>query len=53
MSVFSIGALGGALLSGLLSDLAGRKMTVIIGAATCVLGGTLQVSSFYLWYMYN
>ena len=36
-------------MSGLLSDLAGRKVTVIIGATTCFIGGSLQVSSFYLW----
>ena len=49
MSVFSIGALVGALLSGLLSDFAGRKVTVFIGASLYVLGGTIQTSSFYLW----
>ena len=49
VSIFSIGALVGALLSGLLSDLAGRKVTVIIGASTCLVGGSLQVASFYLW----
>lgn len=49
MSVFSIGALVGALLSGLLSDFAGRKVTVIVGASLYALGGTLQASSFYLW----
>ena len=49
MSVFSIGALVGALLSGLLSDLAGRKMTVIVGASLYAFGGTLQTSSFFLW----
>lgn len=49
VSIFSIGALVGALLSGLLSDFAGRKVTVVIGAVTCLIGGALQVSSFYLW----
>ena len=49
VSVFSIGALVGALLSGLLSDLAGRKVTVIVGASLCVVGATLQTSSVYLW----
>ena len=49
VSVFSIGALVGALLSGLLSDLAGRKMTVITGASLYAFGGTLQTSSFFLW----
>lgn len=49
VSVLSIGAVVGALTSGLLSDLAGRKVSVIIGASTCVVGGTLQASSFYLW----
>ena len=48
MAMFAVGALVGALLSGLLSDFAGRKVTVIIGAFTCVVGGTLQTSSFYL-----
>ena len=49
MSVFSIGALVGALLSGLLSDLAGRKVTMIVGSSLYALGGTLQTSSFFLW----
>ena len=49
MSVFSIGALVGALLSGLLSDLAGRKVTMIVGASLYALGGTIQTSSFFLW----
>ena len=51
MSVFSIGALVGALLSGLLSDLAGRKVTVTVGASSCAIGATLQASSIYLWYV--
>ena len=49
VSIFSIGALVGTLVSGLLSDLAGRRVTVAVGATTCVLGGVLQSSSFYLW----
>ena len=49
MSVFYIGALVGALFSGLLSDLAGRKVTVIVGASLCAVGGALQASSFQLW----
>ena len=49
VSVLSIGAVVGALVSGLMSDLAGRKVSVIIGASTCAVGGTLQASSFYLW----
>ena len=49
VSMLSIGAVVGALVSGLLSDLAGRKVSVIIGASTCAVGGTLQASSFYLW----
>ena len=39
----------GALLSGPLSDLAGRKVTVVVGASLCAVGGALQSSSFYLW----
>ena len=39
----------GALVSGLLSDLAGRKMTVVIGASLCAVGGAIQTSSLYLW----
>ncbi len=50
VSVFSIGALAGALLSGLLSDLAGRKITLIVGASSSAIGATLQTSSLYLWY---
>ena len=49
MSVFSIGALVGALLSGPLSDLAGRKVTMIVGGSLYALGGTLQTFSFFLW----
>ena len=49
MSVFSIGALVGALVSGLLSDLAGRKVAIVIGGCLYALGGTLQASSFYIW----
>ena len=52
VSVFSIGALVGALLSGLLSDLAGRKVTLIVGGSLFVLGGALQTFSFFLWYCY-
>lgn len=44
-----VGALVGALLSGLLSDFVGRKMTVIVGASLCAFGGALQTSSFFLW----
>ena len=51
VSVFSIGALVGALLSGLLSDLAGRKVTLIVGASSSAIGATLQTSSIYLWYI--
>jgi hypothetical protein len=40
----------GALLSGLLSDLAGRKVSLIVGASSSVIGATLQTSSIYLWY---
>ena len=47
--MFSVGALVGALVSGLLSDLAGRKVTIIIGASSYALGGALQASSVYLW----
>lgn len=39
----------GALLSGPLSDLAGRKVTVVAGASLCAVGGALQASSFHLW----
>ena len=49
VSVFSIGALVGALLSGLLSDLAGRRVTVIVGGSLFALGGALQTFSFFLW----
>ena len=49
MSALQLGALLGALLSGPLSDLAGRKVTVIIGALLCAIGGAMQASSFYLW----
>ena len=49
VSIFSIGAVVGALSSGLLSDSAGRKLTVIIGACTSAVGGILQASSFHLW----
>ena len=49
MSVFSIGALVGGLLSGLLSDFAGRKVTLVIGASLCSLGGAVLTSSLHLW----
>ena len=49
VSVFSIGALVGALLSGLLSDLAGRKVTLILGGSLFAFGGALQTFSFFLW----
>ena len=49
VSVFSIGALVGALLSGLLSDLAGRKVTLIVGGSLFTFGGALQSFSFFLW----
>ena len=52
MSVFSIGALVGALVSGMLSDLAGRKVTMIVGGSLFALGGALQTFSFFLWYRY-
>ena len=50
VSVFSIGALVGALLSGLLSDLAGRKVTLIVGGSLFAFGGALQTFSFFLWW---
>ena len=49
VSVFSIGALVGVLVSGLLSDLAGRKVTLIVGGSLFAFGGALQTFSFFLW----
>ena len=49
VSTFSVGGLLGALLGGPLSDLAGRKISVIVGAVVYGAGGVVQTVSFQLW----
>ena len=48
MSLFFVGALAGALMAGVVSDLAGRKPAVMLGAGLVALGALLHSASVHL-----
>ena len=48
MAVYPVGGLVGALLAGVLSDFAGRKRAIIIGASLAALGGLIHTSAVNL-----
>ena len=48
MSVFFVGALIGALVAGFISDLAGRKPAVILGASLVAIGSLLHTAAVHL-----
>ncbi len=49
VSLFSLGSLVGALLGGPLSDWAGRRATLVVGALLAALGIIIQSSSIAIW----
>ena len=49
MALLSVGCLVGALMGGFISDLAGRKPTVILGAILVTGGGMLHTGAINLW----
>ncbi len=48
MSLFSVGSLIGALLSGVLSDFVGRKPAIVIGASLVAVGGVLHTGAVHI-----
>ncbi|EDV21449.1 expressed hypothetical protein [Trichoplax adhaerens] len=51
VSSFSLGCMVGALSAGWLSDVFGRKMTVLVGSTIFTVGGVFQGAAIYLWMM--
>lgn len=49
VSLFSVGCFIGALVAGGLSDLLGRKFSIICGGIVFFTGGAVQSGSIYLW----
>lgn len=49
VSLLSIASLAGALVAGVLSDVAGRKPAVIIGGCLVSFGGILHIATLNLW----
>ena len=49
MSILSIGCLVGALMSGWLSDIFGRKPAIILGSILVAVSGMLHTAAIYLW----
>ena len=49
MSLFSLGSLMGALFGGPLSDWAGRRATLVVGALFAALGIIVESSSIAIW----
>ena len=52
MTVLHIGCFIGALLAGVLSDVAGRKAAVVTGAACCAVGSALQTGAVNIWLVF-
>ena len=52
MALLSLSAIFGALCSGVLSDLAGRKPAIILGASLVAVGGLLHTAAMNLWYVF-
>ncbi len=52
VSLLPVGSLFGALLGGVLSDLAGRKPAIIIGASLVSCSGLIHIAALNLWYSY-
>lgn len=53
MSIFTGGAFFGAMFAGPIGDSLGRKMTILIGSLTFLLGGGLQTGAQSINYMYS
>ena len=53
VSVFTGGAFFGAGFAGLMGDMLGRRMTIMIGALVFCLGGALQTGAQALGYLYS
>ena len=53
MSILSVGSLVGALMGGVLSEFAGRKPAVMIGAGLISCGGILHMAAVHLWWIYS
>lgn len=53
MSIFTGGAFFGAMFAGPVGDYLGRKMTILIGSLTFLLGGGLQTGAQTINYMYS
>jgi MFS family permease len=49
VALLSVGCLIGALMGGFISDLAGRKPAVILGASLVAAGGMLHTGAINLW----
>ena len=49
MALMAVGGAAGSLPSGVLSDFAGRKPTVILGGSLVSLGGVLHLAAVNLW----
>ncbi len=52
VAIFTGGGFLGALCAGTLSDLAGRRLTILIGSLIFLLGGGLQAGAQSLDYLY-
>lgn len=53
VSVFTGGAVFGALIAGYLADAVGRRLTIMSGAIIFCLGGALQTGAQALSYLYS
>ena len=51
VALMAVGSAVGSLPSGVLSDFAGRKPTLIVGGTLVALGGVLHLAAVNLWYV--
>ena len=51
VTILHIGCLIGALIAGILSDVAGRKVAIITGTVSCIVGVTLHVGAMNIWWV--